>query len=338
MRTFARVLGILVLIGLGPFALLALYSSPSVWGFAYVACLIAATIGLISLPTRKRRGVTRVAVAALVTIAIVRMLLPDRAVALRTTNGGSRPIDRVLDERDVGLMGARVLQLTGTMPDPDVPVVFDAMKDGYDRMSADAGFVPSPFAATYLGLESPDASDVIRMGPESSDTVVIFLHGFAGSFTLPCWQVGQTVRALGMRTVCPATSWRGDWWTADGEKTLRGVVRIEKDRGAKTLILAGLSNGGIGASRLAPRFPGTFAGLVLISGVASDAPAPNIPTLVFQGRSDAMVRTPAVRAWAKNANATYEEVDAAHFALLVKHEESEKILRTWLARFTPRRA
>src|SRR5205823_14380618 len=125
---------------------------------------------------------TRAAVAGLVALAVLRMLLvdgkaPSARVALETTGGGSRPIDRVLDERDVALMGARVLQLTSAMKDPDIPFVFDAMKDGYDRMHDDAGSVASPFAATYLGLESPASSDVLEMGSAASKTVVIFLHG-----------------------------------------------------------------------------------------------------------------------------------------------------------------
>src|SRR3989442_384681 len=169
MKRALHALGVLVLVGLGPFVLLALYSSPSIWGLAYVACIIAANVGLITLPNRKRRGLTRAAVIALVALAVLRMLwVGGEKVALQTTGGGSRPIDRVLDERDVALMGARVLQLTGAMHDPDVPLVFDAMKDGYDRMHDDAGSVASPFAATYLGLESPAASDVVEMGPQSA--------------------------------------------------------------------------------------------------------------------------------------------------------------------------
>lgn len=332
MHRLARALGWLMLVGVGPFALLALYSSPSAWGLAYVACLILATIGLITLPRRKRRGLTRVAVAILVAIAILRMLtIGGEKVALATTAGGSRPIDRVLDERDVALMGARVLQLTTAMRDPDVPLVFDAMRGGYDRMQDDAGSVASPFAATYLGLESPSASDVLEMGPASSDTVLIFLHGFAGSFTLPCWEIGQTVRALGIRTVCPATSWRGDWWSADGEAILRRVVEAQRARGAKTLILSGLSNGGIGASRLVTRFPKAFAALMLVSGVAPDAHAPGIPTLVLQGAADAQIGAAPVHAWATKVGARYVELDAGHFALLVRHEESEKAILAWFS-------
>jgi pimeloyl-ACP methyl ester carboxylesterase len=77
---------------------------------------------------------------------------------------------------------------------------------------------------------------------------------------------------------------------------------------------------------------------MLISGVASDAPAPGIPTFVLQGRTDAMVTTPLVRAWATNAGARYAELDAGHFALLVRHVEAENAIRAWMISFTPRRA
>jgi hypothetical protein len=332
MKGLLHAIGVIALVLFGPFVLLALYSSPSLWGLAYVGCITLAMVGLITLPKRKRRGMTRAAIALLVLLAVLRMLLVGgEKVALRTTGGGSRPIDRVLDERDVALMGARVLQLTGAMHDPDIPFVFDAMKDGYDRMHDDAGSVASPFAATYLGLESPAASDVLEMGPPDSKTVVIFLHGFAGSFTLPCWEMGQTVRPLGIRTVCPATSWRGDWWSSQGEAILREVVRQQKERGATTLILSGLSNGGIGASRLITRFPHTFSSSILVSGVASDAGDPHVPTLVVQGTSDAQIPSGPVHAWAEEHHARWAELDAGHFAMLVRHEEFERAVRSFLS-------
>src|SRR5581483_10332226 len=131
--------------------------------------------------------------------------------------------------------------------------------------------------------------------------------------------------------VCPATGWRGDWWTSEGEATLREVVRQQKARGAKTLILSGLSNGGIGASRLIGRFPGTFSKAIFISGVATEAANPYVPTLVIQGASDAQIASGPVRAWAQKNGARYAELDAGHFAMLVRHEAFEAAVRSFLA-------
>lgn len=332
MRTQARVLGVRVLgallvAALIPLALLMAASGCSRWGAVELAALFVLGLSLASA-WRRRRALAIGAAIALAAIALLRLARTsanDR-VGLREL----RVLDALVDEEDVSRAATTALPLTGFGKDPDVPKLAGAMKDGYARMRADAGDVGSPFVATYLGLESPDRFDTIAIGDDGSDTVLVFLHGFAGSFTLPCWQVAESVRDLGVRTVCPATGMRGDWWSADGERTLRATLDAERARGARHFLLAGLSNGGIGASLLAPRMRGSFEALVCISGADPTAPAAGVPTLVVQGTADSMVATASVESYASRAGARRATFSAGHFVLLVEHERVARAMHDFV--------
>jgi pimeloyl-ACP methyl ester carboxylesterase len=223
-----------------------------------------------------------------------------------------------------------------------------AMGSAYGAMRKDVGDAPSPFAATYLGLEEPSSFDLVLIAPETPAaiargaapprTAVVFLHGFAGGFDLPCWQIARAVASLDVLTACPSTRWVGDWWSRDGEATLRRTVDLLHARGVERIILAGLSNGGFGASRLAPRMKGTFAGLVLISGAERSAPSAGVPTLVIHGRHDTMTSCDESRAYAASTGARFVELDAGHFAMLVRGERFERALREFVAERVDARA
>jgi pimeloyl-ACP methyl ester carboxylesterase len=218
------------------------------------------------------------------------------------------------------------------MKDPDVPELPDAMRDAYDQMAREEGDLPSPFAATYLGLQRPGASDAIEF-MRDGDAAVVFLHGSAGNFTMSCWLFARAASRAGMSTTCPSTTWVGDWWSHPGEKIVRESIASLRARGKKRIYLAGLSNGGIGASRLAPRLADEkIAGLVLVSGAAPDATSAHVPTLVVQGRGDTQVPATVCRAYATRANAKYVELDAGHFALLVEREKAQRAITEWLLR------
>ncbi len=307
------------LVVLAPLALFVLSEPPSASGASYVigAIVLAASLVL-------RRHARRVAFAG-AALVVVPMCV---RIAGTKKCGDVRAIDRVIDERDLAVNASRALAWTHFIRDPDVPLLPDAMRDAYDEMKKEEGDLPSPVVATYLGLERPGASDAIEFThAEGARDAVIFLHGYAGNFTLSCWLFA---RAANMTTVCPSTRWIGDWWTPDGEAIVRAEIASLEQRGFKNIFLAGLSNGAIGASRLAPKLSEKIAGLVLVSGAASDARAPNVPTLVIQGRKDAQIPAPIVHAYAARTNARYVELDAGHFALLVDHEEATAAVRDWL--------
>jgi pimeloyl-ACP methyl ester carboxylesterase len=337
-RHALRAIGFLVLLPASVLGVLALLS-PATWsGAADALGLLVTFVGLVTAPARihRRRGVARGGLAILVLTACARMAAAasgETAAMHAGADASPRVLDRLLDEEDVAVTGARTLIAIGGLTDPDVRELVPQMKNAYRSMRAEQGDLPSPVVATYLGLPAPGASDTLVFEPRSSSHpagAVIFLHGFAGSFTLPCWQIARVAARLDLVTFCPSVGYRGDWWTADGEATVRRTVAELHARGIRRIWLAGLSNGGIGASRLAPRMPHTFQGLILISGAAPEAVPTSLPALVLQGRDDAMMPASLARSYASRSNGRYVELDAGHFAMLVRSDAADRAIESWL--------
>lgn len=244
----------------------------------------------------------------------------------------NRLTDRLIPERDIALGGSNLLIINGFMGDEEGLV--PALKDGYTRMRQDQGAVPSPVLSTLLfGQSARDHSVLVVAGePQREHAAVVFLHGSMGNVTLLCWQVSRAAAPLGIATTCPSAGTRAQWATEHVE-TVRTTIATARRRGARRVILAGLSAGGIAASVLAPDLD--IDGLVLISGVAGAAQAAKVPTLVIQGGKDP--RTPAApaRAYARRGGdkVTYfEHADAAHWLILSHHELVRSQLESWLRR------
>jgi hypothetical protein len=288
-----------------------------------------------------RRGVAFLAVLALTAALTVSLVVRatdiaggvPRGVRMTTGDGGAtRWVNLLVDEESLAVAGAHALQWTSFVRDPDVPALPGVMARAYDRMRAAVGSVPSPFVATYLGLERPGEEDTLVIGdPGTSEGVVVFLHGYAGSFTLPCWVVADAAKDAGFATVCPATRWVGDWWSPAGEATLRATVERLHRSGVRRVVLAGLSNGGVGASLLAPRMRGTFDGLILLSGASPDAASPGVPVLAVQGVKDAQIPAEVVRAYAARVHGRYVPLAAGHFALLMEETQAHGAIASFLA-------
>jgi pimeloyl-ACP methyl ester carboxylesterase len=244
----------------------------------------------------------------------------------------ARLLGRIADEGDAAVLATSALTVSGALRDPEAGVLATTMRGAYHRMREAEGDTPSPVLPTYAGLQGPGGFDVVVVdGVAAPLGAVVFLHGFGGSFALPCWELAQAAREAGLVTYCPSVGWRGDWWTADGEATLRRTVDLVHARRLDRVYLAGLSNGGIGASRLAPRLRGAFKGLILISGAAPDAAPPGVPVLVVQGRRDEMCPAAMGRAYAARVGARYLEIEGGHFALLTHREGVTRAITGWLA-------
>lgn len=316
----SRAAGILLLCVFAPLALFVLSEPPSWSGAAYALVPVVLAASLV-VPRRLRRRVAVGGVALLVVPALVRIAATKRA-------GDVRVVDRLIDERDLAVNGSRVIGWTHFAADPDVPLLPSAMRSSYDDMAREQGSLPSPFVATYLGLERPGASDTLAF-ERDGDAAVVVLHGYAGNFTMSCWLFARAVTRAGMTAVCPSTRWVGDWWMEDGEAIVRETIASLRARGKTRIFLAGLSNGAIGASLLAPRLR-DLAGLLLVSGASPSANGAGIPTLVIQGRSDRQIPAPIVRAYAMRAGAEYVELDAGHFVLLVDRDRAAAAIGAWL--------
>ena len=311
------------------------------WGWLYLlgGCLLVIA-GLIT-PWSGRRAFA-LGGAGLAIIVVVGGLRLVRAgagttVTLLTLPGGTASpwIGRLIDEQDAALAGARLLPRLGLFTERERLDLVPTMARSYHTMRSAEGAVPSPFLRTYLGRQHPDSFDAVVVEPapgRDTRTAVVFLHGFTGNFTLPCWLVAQAARAIDALTVCPSTGWEGHWWKADGERTLAATEAYLRQRGIDRLYLAGLSNGAIGAAHLVPRIQLPLEGLILISGASAGLPAPDVPVLIVHGREDDQIGVGGARAFARQlgARATYVEVEATHFALTQRAEEVREAIALWL--------
>jgi len=237
----------------------------------------------------------------------------------------------VADEEALALIGARLVVAGRRIPAPESRTLVAVMQDGYRRMKRQDGHVPTPMTGWMSG-GVPDTVVIAPTGSAPPLNAVVFLHGWGGSWVLPCWQIAQAARQAGAMTVCPATRFEGDWWSAQGERTARETIAAVRAQGVKRVVLVGLSNGGAGASRIAPRLRGELDGLVLISGVAGEARASGLPTLVLHGSHDNMMPASLARQYAARTGARYQAFDGTHFALLERHAEMTQALAEFLRR------
>jgi hypothetical protein len=327
MRLLARTLAVPALAFALALVLLVTTASGTDAGLAYAVGLTLVALG-VAVGARHGRAVATTGLVLVAVTAITRVVVIG--VTERST---SRWVNRLVDEQDLAVNGARALRWTAFRGDPDVAAVPEAMRRAYQRMRLAEGSVASPVAATYLGLERRGASDTIELGDVSrSAGVLVFLHGYGGSFTLPCWVVARAAADAGFATVCPATRPVGDWWSPEGEGIVRDTLRRLETSGVRRIVLAGLSNGGVGASLIAPHLRGRLAGVIVISGASSDAAPPGVPVLALQGELDAQIPASVVRAYAHGAGALYVPLDAGHFALLMREKTASDAIAAFLRR------
>jgi pimeloyl-ACP methyl ester carboxylesterase len=343
-RCLTCIAGIALLFPIGLLALLASFIPITPSGMCYLIGIAVVAAGAVTAPWRRSRfrGLTRTGILFLCLVAAVRLASGGREtdVSLITLPGprSSRWIDRLFHERDIGLVGQQVAFLTGIGLSPrEHDGLKPALEAAYAAMDEAKATGSSPFMATYRGLQNPGAFDAVVIEPalerRPTRIAVVFLHGFAGNFAVQAWLVSRAAARIGAVTVCPSVGWRGDWWTDDGESTVRHTLDYLHARGVQRIYLAGLSNGSVGTCRLASRFSSELAGLILISGADPEAPDTDLPVLLLQGANDE--RMPAFLAiefaQRAGARATYREFDGDHLLLAKRAQEVRDVFADWLS-------
>ncbi len=317
--------------------------TPITWsGAFYLLGSVLAAAGGLTAPWRvqRYRGLARAGILIITGVAVTRLLGLGASPSLRLMTlpqqGEARWLNRLLAEQDVALFGERVLLMSRTFLTPrEAEGLIPALHTAYVGMQATDGATFSPFLSTYLGREQPTSFDVIVAEPRGKQpptVAVVFLHGFTGNFTVQCWLVAQAAREVDALTVCPSVGWRGDWWTDEGAATLNTTLDYLQQRGVERVYLAGLSNGAVGACRLASRITPPLAGLILISGADAGARSTDLPLLLVQGTHDERMPAALARQLARQAGerATYHELDGDHFVLAKRHAEARTIIGNWL--------
>jgi len=250
---------------------------------------------------------------------------------------GGRFVDRLVAERDVALVGLMSLPGFGWIEAEEAEGAAEAFERIYDEMEQAYGSYPSPFAATWLGMQAADAFDLIVIEPPAdaprTDRGVLFLHGFAGNFAFECHLAARAAGGLGMVTYCPSTGPAGAWWRGRGPAIARRTLALMRQAGIRRVSLAGLSNGGVGASLLARSLRAELTDLVLLFGLSPEAsPVPGLATLLIQARQDARMPARLARRYAAGkAGVRLVEIDGDHFAMAKRADEVRDVLFTWWA-------
>ena len=145
--------------------------------------------------------------------------------------------------------------------DPDFRSLGSAMGGAY------ADLLGGSYPAGHYYLYFP------RSAPPGPRPAIVFLHGSAGNFKVYTWIWSRLAEQLGCVIIAPSFGF-GFWDRPEAVETVRRaladaqtVVTLDPRR----LFLAGLSNGGLGVSRVAAAMPGAFCGCILISPVLADA-------------------------------------------------------------------
>lgn len=248
------------------------------------------------------------------------------AISLPDGDRVSAPAD---SEAEASFVAMSMPMILDRVPAAERPGLPERIAAAYQRMHDRLGPQPSVWATSVQGrAESSSPPALIAAG--DGDLAVVFLHGYGGNFTWPCALVAEAAAPVGATTICPSLDADAHWSGRDGLRVVRQAIALARSRGARRVVLAGLSNGGVGASRLARRLRRQVDGLVLLSGVARDARAPQ-PTLLVHGDHDRMVATGAARAFARrHHDATLTLLDGGHFALADHPDEVVGHIAAWL--------
>jgi pimeloyl-ACP methyl ester carboxylesterase len=335
-----RILGAILLVLVALVGLMGALAPWSPSGWFGLGALAVAALALSMRERAVRRGLGFVASLLVAILLCVRMVGAEGGMIRMVTlpqGTSSRWLGRLIDEQDIALAGARVLGMQWRLPPDEKEKLLPAMREAYVDMRRDDAFSPSPVVETLLGRQIPSAFDTLVIEPRAENSSaapvkfgVIFLHGYAGSYTLECWLVARAARTIGAVTVCPATDFSGHWRGEAGATIVRTSLDYLHARGIRRIFLAGLSNGAAGAGALAPSLASSLAGLILISGAPASGGNGGLPTLVVQGTDDPMASAASARAFATRTHASYAAFDGGHFVLLVRREETREAIANWL--------
>ncbi len=182
---------------------------------------------------------------------------------------------------------------------------------------------------------------------QSPRPVIVFLHGAGGNFKVYTHILSKLSDQLGFVIIAPSFGYTGYWDTQTGEEGILEAIddaanQVALDR--RNIYLAGLSNGGLGVSRMASKFPGDFAGLVYISPVIVREELfsewRGRPILIVTGALDRRIPVASIRStatfWRKFGVDVTLKIDplADHFLIFTRTNELLTDIKDWLRDIT----
>ena len=310
-------------------------------GMIYLLSYFLIVMGMICAPWWLKRSILLILAGGLLafTTIALRILFPPSGTHMNmiTLPGqtGPRLLDRVFNEQDIVLFGAQVAPYMRAISSSEKKSLDIKFSQAFHEMSVQGVTPLSPFLTTYLNQQHPNHFDIVVAEPRSGTpptTGILFLHGFGGNFTVQCWLMAEAGDYIDAVTVCPSTEPSGSWWSSKGQSILRETLTYLQQRGVERIYLAGLSNGGIGASRLADQLKQDIVGLILISGADPNAAITELPVLVLHGKYDERIPVSVMEAYASAAgpSATYRLFEGDHFLLLKEADQVQKAIIDWL--------
>ena len=310
-------------------------------GIIYLLSYFLIVLGMICVSWwsgRSRIFILTGSVLALTTAA-VRIMFPPSGTQMNmiTLPGqtGPRLLNRIFNEQDIVLFGAQVAPYLGAISPSEKNSLDIKFSQAFNEMNVHGVTPLSPFLTTYLNQQRSNEFDAIVSDPGSGTTPrngIIFLHGFGGNFTVQCWLIAAAGDHIDAVTVCPSTDPGGAWWSVRGQSILQETLIYLQKRGVERIYLAGLSNGAIGASRLADQLKNNLKGLILISGADPNAAITEIPVLVLHGKYDERIPVSMMEGFVSAAgpSVTYHLFEGDHFLLLKQAEQVQGVIIDWL--------
>ena len=340
-RYFLPICGVLLSVPLLGFLVLLPHMPVSPVGIIYLLSYFLICLGMIFSPWRHQVSFLFIfaGIAVVLATVTIRLIFPPSGPRMKliTLPGptGPRLLTRLLDEQDIVLFGAKVAPHLGLVSTREKNSLHLKFSQTFEEMKIQSVTPLSPFLTTYLNQQSPRGFDVVVSEPVSGKpptTGIIFLHGFGGNFTLQCWLMSKAADSIDAITVCPSSGAIGAWWNSQGELILQETLTYLRQRGVERIYLAGLSNGGIGASRLANRLKQDVVGLILISGADPTATMTELPVLLLHGKDDERIPVTVMERYASagGSNVTYHIFEGDHFLLLKQADQVQEVMINWL--------
>lgn len=247
---------------------------------------------------------------------------------------------RLVREDETANAGMALSTALGLLSPHEERVIVPATRAVYADLAARRHAAPGPNALA-LASSADRVTSLVWLPPgEGRVPALVFLHGFGGLLT-PYLSV-LAASPLGERyaIVAPALDMAGYWWEPAGRAVLARTLdtlpaRVDRD----DLWLVGLSNGAIGANRLAadPALGPRFRGTILLVGALQipDEPAPRGPVLLVPGLEDprfpiAYVEASAAAMRDAGVEVTWAPVAGDHFVLFTHTDQVTATMAWWL--------